>query len=200
MSFDERAKIWDTDDRIKRAKEFAEEMIKNLPLKKEFSIMEFGCGTGLISFNFHKNFEKLTLVDSSRGMIEVVEEKIKSLDVKNMIPYFLDLTKEDKLTEKFDFIYNSMVMHHIENTEEILRKFYSLLNHDGYISLVDLDKEDGSFHSIEHGFDGHKGFDKEYLCDLLRTIGFEILESKSFYTIRKNEKEYTLFVIKAKKV
>jgi len=59
------------------------------------------------------------------------------------------------------------------------------------------------FHPKDHNFDGHKGFNQEELTDTLIDIGFEIIESKSFYSIEKlvdgEMKNYSLFTIKAQK-
>ena len=200
MSFDEKAKTWDREDRVIREKEVEKEIISGLELPKESSVMEFGCGTGLVSFNLIENFDKITLIDSSQGMIDVVNEKIESYNAKNMVATCMDFTKGERPNEKFDFIYNSMVLHHIPDTKAIVFDFYKRLKKKGILAIVDLDNEDGSFHGKEHDFNGHLGFNQEELTDLLVDTGFEIIESKSFYTIEKNEKNYTLFVIKAVKI
>ncbi len=196
MSFDLKAKTWDTEDRILRAEEISKEIIKDLDLPKESKVMEFGCGTGLISFNYKKLFDDITLIDSSQGMIDVVNEKIEKLQASNMKAFCMDFTKGERPLEKFDFIYNSMILHHIPDTKSIVFDFYKRLNKKGLLSIVDLDTEDGSFHSNDN-FNGHKGFSQEELTNLLMETGFEIIESKSFYKINKNDKKYTLFVIKA---
>lgn len=196
MSFDIKAKTWDTEDRILRAEEISKEIIKDLDLPKESKVMEFGCGTGLISFNYKELFDDITLIDSSQVMIDVVNEKIEKLQASNMKAFCMDFTKGERPLEKFDFIYNSMVLHHIPDTKSIVFDFYKRLNKKGLLSIVDLDTEDGSFHSNDN-FNGHKGFSQEELTNLLMETGFEIIESKSFYKINKNDKKYTLFVIKA---
>lgn len=196
MSFDLKAKTWDTEERIVRAKEISKEIIKDLDLPKESKVMEFGCGTGLVSFNYKDLFDDITLIDSSQGMIDIVKEKIEKFQASNMKAFCMDFTKGERLLEKYDFIYNSMVLHHIPDTKAIIFDFYKRLNKKGILSIVDLDSEDGSFHS-SNDFYGHKGFSQEELTNLLVETGFEIIESKSFYEIIKNDKKYTLFVIKA---
>lgn len=196
MSFDLKAKTWDTEERIVRAEEISKEIIKDLDLPKESKVMEFGCGTGLISFNYKDAFDDITLIDSSQGMIDIVKEKIDQLQTRNIRAFCMDFTKGERPIEKFDFIYNSMVLHHIPDTKSIVFDFYKRLNKKGILSIVDLDTEDGSFHSSED-FQGHKGFSQEELTNLLIETGFEIIESRSFYKIEKHGKEYTLFIIKA---
>lgn len=196
MNFDIKAKSWDIDERISRAEKISEEIIRDLDLPKESKVMEFGCGTGLISFNYRDLFDNITLIDSSQGMIDVVNEKIEKFQTSNIKAFCMDFVKGERPVEKFDFIYNSMVLHHIQDTKAIVFDFYKRLNKKGIISIVDLDSEDGSFHSSED-FNGHKGFSQEELTNLLIETGFEIIESKSFYEITKHDKKYTLFVIKA---
>lgn len=203
MSFDNYAKTWDTDKRIERAKIIANEIASSIEINKNCSAMEFGCGTGLVSFNLYDKFKSITLVDSSKGMIDILKAKIDSYKVDNMVPYLLDITAESSLNMKFDVIYNSMVLHHISNTEDIIKNFYNLLNKDGYLCIVDLDKEDGSFHKNYPDFDGHNGFNQEELKSILVNAGFEDVEVKTFYYDEKlidDEKvNYSLFLIKGRK-
>lgn len=87
MSFDNYAKSWDTDKRIDRAKIIANEISNSIGIKENYSAMEFGCGTGLISFNFYDKFRSIALVDSSKGMMDILNSKIDKYEVTNMVPY-----------------------------------------------------------------------------------------------------------------
>lgn len=202
MFFDDYAKKWDTDRRINRAKIISDEIANSIDINKEYSAIEFGCGTGLISFNLVEKFENITLIDSSKGMIDVVKEKIEKYGVDNMKPYSIDIFNED-IIENFDVIYTSMVLHHIQDISRLANKFYTLLNDGGQVIIVDLDKEDGSFHKNEPGFNGHNGFDQEKLKNIFIEIGFRDVESTTFFYDEKkidDEKvKYSLFIMKAKK-
>lgn len=72
MSFDNYAKNWDTDLRINRAKIIAKEIQNVIGCKKDCTAMEFGCGTGLISFNLVNWFKNITLIDSSKNIILII--------------------------------------------------------------------------------------------------------------------------------
>lgn len=154
MSFDDYAKNWDTDNRINRAKIIASEIGNSLEIDENYSAMEFGCGTGLVSFNLVNKFEKITLIDSSKGMIDILNSKISKYKVNNMVANHSDIYNENSVKEKFDVIYNSMVLHHICNITTIIKIFYELLNSDGYLCIVDLNEEDGRFHKNYPDFDG----------------------------------------------
>lgn len=95
-----------------------------------------------------------------------------------------------------------MTLHHIENIPLIIKRFYDLLNQDGYLCIADLDKEDGSFHSRQ--FDGHHGFDQSDLAETLKEQGFKHVDSQiSFVQPKKNkqgvERDYPIFLMIGKK-
>jgi ubiquinone/menaquinone biosynthesis C-methylase UbiE len=203
MSFDNYAKTWDTDERIDRAKIIADEMSKSIDINKSYSAMEFGCGTGLVSFNLYDKFKNITLVDSSKGMIDILSSKIDKYKVNNMFPYHLDISNGNSIDMKFDVIYNSMVLHHINDTEAITEAFYELLSKDGYLFIVDLDEEDGSFHKNYTDYDGHNGFNQEALKNILASAGFKDIEANTFFygekIIEDQKVNYSLFLMKARK-
>jgi ubiquinone/menaquinone biosynthesis C-methylase UbiE len=203
MSFDNYAKTWDTDKRIDRARVIANEISNSILINENYSAMEFGCGTGLVSFNLYEKFKNIALIDSSKGMIEILHSKIEKCKVTNMVTYNLDITNKTSLDMKFDVIYTSMVLHHINDTKAIIKRFYELLNKDGYLCIVDLDEEDGSFHKNYPEFDGHNGFNQDDLKNTLSDCGFKDIEAKTFYydekIIESEEVKYSLFLMKGRK-
>lgn len=200
MSFDDYARNWDTDRRINRARIIANEIEKVIQVNKELSAMEFGCGTGLISFNLYDKLEKITLIDTSKAMIDILNSKIERYKVKNMIAKCQDINDEE---DRFDVIYNSMVLHHINNTENIIERFHELLNNEGYLVIVDLNKEDGKFHKEYPDFNGHNGFEQEELHNILKKVGFKNVDSRTIYYDTKiidgESVDYSLFLIEARK-
>ena len=203
MSFDNYAKNWDTDLRINRAKIIAKEIQNVIGCKKDCTAMEFGCGTGLISFNLINWFKNITLIDSSKNIITILNDKIEKYNIDNIKAYKSDITVDEKKTDKYDVIYNSMVLHHISDTESIIKEFYELLNDEGELCIVDLNEEDGRFHQKEIGFKGHNGFCQKNLKEILTNARFKDIEIRTFFYGEKNidnEKiNYSLFIVKAKK-
>ena len=203
MSFDNYAKNWDTDTRINRAKTIANEISTTIDCNKNNTAMEFGCGTGLVSFNLIDRFKSITLIDSSKGMIDILNDKIAKYNINNMSTYQLDITTKAKIDSTYDVIYNSMVLHHIMNTEDIIKQFYELLNDKGELCIVDLNEEDGKFHKKYPEFDGHNGFSQAELKEILMSVGFKDIETRTFFhgeKIIEGEKiDYSLFIIKARK-
>lgn len=202
-NFDNYATAWDTPMRIKRAKKVAEEIKKQVTVSPKTSAMEFGCGTGLVSFNLYKDLESVTLVDTSAGMIDILNEKIKGYGATNMNSLQADIMSESQVTQQFDLIYHSMVLHHVKDTLGVLKRFHDCLEKEGQLCIVDLDEEDGSFHYKYPEFDGHNGFNQEDLQNKLKEAGFTNIQSHSFYFDKKEmkgeEKPYSLFIMTATK-
>ena len=203
MDFKGRARTYDKPESIKRSKEVADKIKELVGKQKESSAMEYGCATGLIGFNLCDEFSKLTLMDSDKDMIEVVKEKIKKYQTTNVIPINIDLLTDDYTGEKFDIIYTSMTLHHIIDTESIIKKLYNLINKNGFLCIFELDKEDGSFHMKSKDFNGYNGFEHEYLENALKISGFSNIKSETFYysQIKYDEKivPYSLFYTIGKK-
>lgn len=203
MDFKGRAKNWDNENMIKRSKYVANKLKEIVGNQKNSYAMEYGCATGLISFNLIDNFKKLTLMDSEEEMINVVKEKIEFYKIDNVYPIKIDLTKEKYTEEKFDIIYTSMALHHIADIEKIIEVFYKLLNKNGILCVVELDKEDGSFHINEKDFNGHNGFEHEVIENALKDTGFYDIKSETFYYDKKVYQDkiipYSMFYTVGKK-
>lgn len=204
MDFNIEAVNWDNERRAKRAKIIADEIIKSIPINNQLRALEFGCGTGLVSFNLRDKFEHITLVDTSEGMIETLKRKIQDTKVKNMTAIRSDINTDSKLQhEKFHVIYTSMALHHIIDVKTTLRNLYDLIIDDGYLCIVELVEDDGSFHKSEKDFDGHNGFNQTEFGNMLEDVGFKDAAAKVFYSdvkaIGALKVNYSLFLMVGKK-
>lgn len=192
MSFESRAKEWDNNSRIERSKVVADKINEIIGNEEYNSVMEYGCATGLISFNLCDKFKKITLMDSEKEMINIVKQKVEKYRNENIFPIQIDLMNELYKQEKFDLIYTSLTLHHILDTEKIIKIFYNLLNKNGMLCIIDLDKEDGSFHINQKDFRGHNGFEHRYMENIFESVGFSNIESDTFYNGEKIYKEKTI--------
>ena len=186
-SFDSRARDWDKEKwHTNRAIAIASELGKMIPLNPAMKALEYGAGTGILSFLLKDQFAEITLMDSSGEMIEVCKEKAAFYGTPHIKPLWIDLEHTD-YEQKFDVIYNQMVLHHITDVDTLLRKFYSLLHPGGYLAIADLFAEDGSFHSPEVKV--HHGFDPVILGRTLETMGFKDPVYHTCYTVRRESEE-----------
>lgn len=204
-NFDAMAKDFDTDRRIHRAKTISDKIRSYIVGGCKKSAMEYGCGTGLIGLQLTDDFSTLLLLDSSVEMINQVEQKLEKLGnpmVSAICCDLMEVTNMDELL-KVDYIFSSLVLHHIQDTETALRHFYDLLNDGGHLLIVDINAEDGSFHAKYPDFDGHNGFEHEKLIGLTQKVGFKSASIETFYhdskVHRGKESLYSLFILDAVK-
>ncbi len=203
-NFDERAKDWDSDpQKVERARVVADAIRKAVPLSSEMKALEYGCGTGLLSFALQPELGQITLADTSQGMLDVLTAKIASAGITNMQPIKLDLASDPLPTEKYDLTYSLMTLHHIHDVNDMLVKFRDLLMPHGYLVIADLDKEDGSFHT-DGSTDVHLGFDRDQLQTTVESIGFGNVKFSTVYEIKKKigdeEKTFPVFLMSAQKM
>lgn len=170
--FDEKAPTWDADPaKVDRALRVASAIRAQVGSLTDKAILEYGCGTGLLGFALQPEVAHLTLADSSKGMLQVLGEKIVARGARNVDSLELDLSVGPLPNLRFDLVCTLMTLHHIPDTVAILARFHELLRERGALCISDLDLEDGSFHGP--GFDGHKGFDREVLAQQMRQVGFQ---------------------------
>ncbi len=203
-NFDERAKDWDADPkRAERAQAVADAMRKTIRLSPSMKALEYGCGTGLLSFALQPDLGCITLADTSQGMLDVLSEKIAGAGVTNMQPLRIDLAVDPLPAERYDLTYSLMVLHHIADTKRILTQFHALLEPKGYLLVADLDKEDGSFHT-DGSTDVHLGFERQALQKQVEAIGFGNVTFSTAYEIKKKindqERVFPVFLMAAQKV
>ena len=192
--FDDRAREWDKDKmHMDRSAAIAVELEKMIPLNHSMKALEYGAGTGILSFLLKDRFAEITLMDSSQEMINVCIEKAEYQNAKHINPIWFDL--EHQVFEgKFDVIYNQMVLHHVTDYKAIIHNFYSLLHPEGYLAIADLYSEDGSFHDPDAKV--HLGFDPEKLTAILKQAGFNNIEYKTCYVIKRDSgASYPVFLL-----
>ena len=200
--FDLRAEKWDADPvKLARALAVADGIRSQVPTLAHARALEYGCGTGLLSFALRPDCAHICLADSSSGMLAMLNEKIAVSGVTNMFPRKLDLVTDHLPSERYDLIYTLMTIHHIRDTDKLLSDFHALLTSSGYLCIADLDIEDGSFHGPE--FDGHKGFDRDDLGRKAEGAGFRDVRFSTVFHTKKgagqNQTEYPVFLMVASK-
>jgi len=182
--FDQHADQWD-EDPVKRAR--AEAMAAAIraavPLGPGVRALEYGCGTGLVSFALRGSLGHMTLADVSPGMLAVVERKLAVAPGADMASCQLDLLADPLPAARFDLIHSLMTFHHIDDIDTVLRRCRELLTPAGSLCVADLDAEDGSFHG--GGFDGHLGFDRNDLGERARAAGFAEVSFHTMFEMHK---------------
>lgn len=197
------AKTWDEKPRrVELAVAVAAAISENIPLNRHMDALEFGSGTGLVTFQLHQQLKHVTAMDNAAGMLAVVEEKVVAANVDNVTTLHNETTIPSLVLEGYDLIFSSMVLHHVSDIDSTLKAFVAGLKTGGVLALADLAMEDGSFHASDQGVE-HHGVDPVRLIDQLHEMGLTNAQSVIAHCIVKQrgleQHAYPVFLVWAYK-
>ena len=198
--FDARAATWDQDPaKVARALTVGRAIAQAVPLAG-LRVLEYGCGTGLLGFALQPQAAWVTLADTSEGMLAVLRAKIAAAGAANMTPVRLDLLAEaePEPEARHDLVCSLMTLHHIPDTQGILRRFHEVLAPGGWVALADPEAEDGSFHGPEA--EVHRGFDREAFRAQLTQAGFHDIRLETVCEVEKDSRRYPVFLAVARRL
>ena len=173
LDFDKKAASWDENPvRVELAKDIAHAISKQIVLTPEMDVMDFGCGTGLLTMQLQPHVHSITGFDSSQGMLDIFNTKISKLKLYNIRALLVDLDKGDTLAGNYHLIVSNMTLHHIKEIQPFFDQFYNIMAPAGYLCIADLDLDKGQFHEDKTGV-FHFGFDRATLRKSFTEAGFE---------------------------
>jgi len=95
------------------------------------SVLEVGCGTGLLTGELAKTGAKILAIDISPDLLDRARERVRSSNVTFLCANAYELECEDNT---FDFIVGMSVLHHLE-VGKALREFHRVLKPGGRIAF-----------------------------------------------------------------
>jgi predicted TPR repeat methyltransferase len=195
-NFKNKAQDWDSGDiRVNGAKTIANAIEKEIELHQDMEILDFGVGTGLLGFSIAPKVKQVYGVDTSAKMLEKLEEKNSpKLAIK---AYHQDIIQEP-LEQQFNGLISSMTLHHVQDLDAFFHTIYKNIKQGGFIAIADLEREDGSFHSDNTGVH-HFGFKEEALKNITQKNGFKDIKIQNINTIQKENRNFGVFLLTAKK-
>ncbi|MCF8295756.1 MAG: class I SAM-dependent methyltransferase [Bacteroidales bacterium] len=200
--FDLKAQGWDENPvHLERSTAIAQAMIQALPLSPSMKALEFGAGTGILSFLLEDYVQEIVLVDTSIEMLKVCSQKMEQRNSRKLKTLAINLEDTTYTGEHVDLIFSQMALHHVKNIQAILQHFSSILNPGGYLVIADLYPEDGTFHSSAEEI--HLGFEPRQLAKLMSNCGINYLSDNKVFSIKRNNedstKEFPVFLLIAQK-
>jgi predicted TPR repeat methyltransferase len=201
--FDQKAATWDDEPRrVKLAREVAAGIINTANPTEAMDAMDFGCGTGLLTLFLQPNLRTIDGVDSSRGMLDVLERKARERGLTNVRPVHCAVERGERPAGPYHLVVSSMTLHHVAELAPLFRLFHDLLLPGGTLCVADLDKEDGTFHDDQTGVQ-HFGFERHDVIKILAEAGFTGFRDDTIAVIEKSSPDktrtYPVFLICAKK-
>jgi len=194
--FDQVAGTWDEDPaRVALANAVADAIGRQLELVPTMDVLEYGCGTGLLTMVLLPRVGRVTGADTSAGMLSVLERKVREQELKAVTTLLLRPDDGYALAGEYDLIVSSMTLHHVEDLAVLFARFRDHLRPGGRVALADLDREDGTFHKPEITDVFHIGFDRVDLKRMLAQAGFDELVDSTAFLVRRNDRDYPVFLI-----
>lgn len=196
--FDQAAATWDGEERrVRLAQGVTEAIVKRCALPADLDVLDFGCGTGLVSFALRPLVRSVTGVDTSRGMLDVLERKVSEQGLEGVHAVLVSPDTPLAVAGRFDLVVSSMALHHVADLAPLFARFREHLRPGGRVALADLDLEDGTFHEDASGV-LHLGFERGAFAALLAAAGFVDVEMETATITRKAERAYPVFLATAR--
>lgn len=197
------AAAWDTPVRVERAREIAAIILRELPLRADTVLADYGCGTGLVAAALAPHVAHIVALDNAANMLSVLSENCQAAGIACIEPRLCDIETESFAEPFCDIFVSSMVLHHLRSPESYARAAWRALRRGGVVAVIDLDPDGGEFHT---GGDQvhHHGFDRTALTGVFAEAGFAVPQLRSVLTIRKRgrsglERDFPVFLLQARK-
>eukprot|EP00180_Rhodochaete_pulchella_P002011 Plantae.Rhodophyta-Rhodochaete_pulchella.ctg3030.p2 GENE.Plantae.Rhodophyta-Rhodochaete_pulchella.ctg3030~~Plantae.Rhodophyta-Rhodochaete_pulchella.ctg3030.p2 ORF type:complete len:238 (+),score=39.09 Plantae.Rhodophyta-Rhodochaete_pulchella.ctg3030:713-1426(+) len=164
-------------------------------LQPDMSVMDFGCGTGILARKVASQVSYCLGVDVTSSMVGKFRSDAREMD--STIRSRLDVVEVDLLKDQlpkhlevraFDVIYCSMSLHHCDNIEAAVRSLAQYLKPGGRLVILELLDEGPNCERMRrpNGELGPRGYTSDALRALLVEIGLTEVELTE-YAVRADE-------------
>lgn len=124
--------------------EYGKGLLEFVPKRDEQTILDLGCGTGILTVQLADLCNKIVGVDSSRNMIDKAKEQFSNIEFR--VCDALDLPFENE----FDVVFSNAVFHWISDHSTLLKNIHRVLKPQGL--LVCEFGANGNIATIENAF------------------------------------------------
>ena len=202
--FDKEAATWDeVPARVKLANDIVAAISDEIVLTSNMDVLDFGCGTGLLTLRLQPVVRSITGVDSSEGMINVLKAKIVKQKLPNVKTQYIDNEEGDIPGGNYNLIVSGMTLHHVKEIRSLIDRFYGIIAPSGYLCIADLDLDGGKFHDNNDGI-FHFGFDRTELRRYFMDAGFGDIRDRTAAEVMKpfsdgGVRPFTVFLMTGRK-
>jgi tRNA-Thr(GGU) m(6)t(6)A37 methyltransferase TsaA len=198
--FSAKAATWDESPRRRAIAAAALAAVReSLPLAADWHILDVGCGTGLLGLGLAEAVAAVHGIDTAEGM--VTQFLAKAGGHRGISAECRDLIADPICEARFDAALSAMAFHHIPDTAAMLRSLATCLKPSGWLAIIDLAAEDGSFHPIDEPVP-HHGFAAPAFTQLLENAGFADICLSEIHRIAKETRPepYPIFLATARRI
>jgi 2-polyprenyl-3-methyl-5-hydroxy-6-metoxy-1,4-benzoquinol methylase len=203
--FDREAASWDEKpERVRLANDIADAIRSEITLTLDMNVLDFGCGTGLVTLRLQPFVASITGADSSQGMLNILSAKIAQQNLANVRTLYLDPDRSESLAGPYHLIVSSMTFHHVKDIHSLVALYYRSIAPEGYLAIADLDSEGGMFHGSNEGV-FHPGFERDELRRVFTEAGFREVRDRTAAEIVKPDctgaiRRFSVFLMTGRKI
>ncbi len=199
---EEKQEIWQ-----KSIKTWTPQILRGIPAKPDWKVLEVGCGVGRLIKHFRESFARVDGVDISEKMIDFAKQYLADGKQNGELYVNNGCDLQQLPDESYDFVYSTIVFQHIRSLS-IVKSYFSeifrVLKPEGYFRIQVHDRSGKSLGN----FDAEGNADKQYcfsgnaytdeqLKELLIEADFNVISLESskpwiWATVRREAKAATL--------
>jgi ubiquinone/menaquinone biosynthesis C-methylase UbiE len=203
-NFDSDAETWDeVPARVQLAADVFNAIVREAGPTRDMDVLDFGCGTGLVTLRLAPLVRSVTGADSSEGMLAVFRRKAARDGLTNAVAERLDPERPVIPGGPYDLIVSSMTFHHVEHTAPLIERLFRSLKSSGRLCIADLDPDQGKFHDDNTGV-FHFGFDRMALRREFMQAGFAAVSDATAAVLTKPgdggaPRQFSVFLLTGRK-
>lgn len=165
-----------------------EDLISQMPIKKNHTLLDVGAGTGFFTIPMAESTSnKVYAMDPDERMLGVIENKAAEkglINIELIQDYIENLNIQHN---SVDFVMASLILHEVSSLTKALSNIFEVIKTGGHLLCLEYEKDDliieGPPMSIRIG--------SEELEKVLTLTGFEIVKKTKI-----NESIYTVLAVK----
>ncbi len=126
--------------KVKRHQELLDMVVKLSGVKDNDTVLDIGCGTGLLSLKFlDKARCKVFGIDSSENMLAIFNKKIEKLSLGKRITTRLEDASSLKFRhDTFDIVASTVTLHHLKNKYPSIKRIHEIVKPGGRFVIGDI--------------------------------------------------------------
>ncbi len=126
--------------KVKRHQELLDLVVNLSGVKDNDTVLDIGCGTGLLSLKFlDKARCQVFGIDSSENMLAIFNKKIEKLSLGKRVTTRLEDASSLKFQhDTFDIVASTVTLHHLKNKYPSVKKIHEIVKPGGRFVIGDI--------------------------------------------------------------
>lgn len=158
-------------------------------LEEDDVVLDFGCGTGIVTNELAGSVKQIIATDVSDQMIVQAKSKAVATQIDNIEYRVGDLNQDQIKTTKFSSVTAFNVLYFIHDLDGLLKQFNAMLPEGGYfLSVTDCLGGRQNFRNVIYSFLMRLGFfpymrylSQAELTKAIEKAGFEVVKTENLF-------------------